>query len=194
MKTVVIAIVCCVGAFVGLQLHLGFDGGSDGSQKPKQTSAAAFPKTLARAVKGEAVPEAAAFRPAAEIHPAVVLDQTGKLHEWHDRLQQEWQADTVETTELVLVLGDQKQTFLGKTHYVNAPGIRRYRYDLKAWLIEAKTGRTLASRTFTSEARATEAGERYATTELGDPVAWGPVGQWLRDATAAYAEQFGDGN
>src|SRR5947209_12694015 len=71
-----------------------------------------FPEALAVVCCGTAVPQAAAFNKTAETHPAVVLKPNGTLHKWQDRLQPGWQAESVEETELVIILPPQVKTLI----------------------------------------------------------------------------------
>jgi hypothetical protein len=192
MKTMALCVVCALGAFAAMHFHLvgdfGFGEGYSGNGD-KPVAEADFPEDLAPAARGEAVPKAAAFKKRAETHPAVVLDRRGRLHAWHQRLQPGWVADSVETTEVVLVVSTQRKTLLQvQTYASGAPPVRRYRYDLDAWLMEAKTGKEIASKRFSSIARPIMPRELWQLTELGDPVAWAEVSQWMREVLADYLE------
>jgi hypothetical protein len=192
MKVMALCLVCAVGAFAVMTLHLTGQLGSADEYAPelveKQAApAAAFPDVLAPAAKGEAIPQAAEFHPRAPEHPAVVLDRHGRLHPWYKRLQPDWQAETVEATEVVVVLAPQVKTLLQIQTYPNgAPPVRRYRYDLDAWLVEAKTGKQIASKRFTTTARPIRPVEPWELTELGDPVEWAVVSEWMRDELSDY--------
>jgi hypothetical protein len=121
----------------------------------------------------------------------VVLNRSGRLHEWNDRMLTDWQADSVEATELALVVGPQKRTLLQIQYYPSgAPPVRRYRYDVDVWLVEAKTGKELASKRFTTEARPIRPLEVWDLTELGEPVEPAVVMDWMQARAAAYAEQI----
>jgi hypothetical protein len=196
MKTAAVCVVCAAGAFFAMHLHLsGQLGGADeaaekADEKKEQFPPTKFPLDLAPAARGEPAPRAAAFTQKYDTHPTAVLTVSGRLHEWHSRLQPDWQADSVETTELVLVVAPQKKTLLQIVPYGGgAPPVRRYRHDLDVWLVEARTGQQIASRRFWTEARPCMPQERWELTELGDPVECAPVLEWLREQVANYAER-----
>jgi hypothetical protein len=195
MKTALVCVVCALGAFAGMHFYLSDQGGAapeapaEAPHKEAAAPPARFPQDLAPAARGEAVPRAAAFNASSETHPCAVLNRNGKLHEWHQRLQPDWQADSVETTELVIVVGTQLKTLLQIQTYPNgAPPVRRYRYDLDVWLVEAKTGKTIASKRFTSIARPIMPRELWELTELGDPVDWSTVSSWVREQAGNQAQ------
>lgn len=193
MKTAGLCVVCAMGAFVVMHLQLSGQMGSDdpAADAKKAEPAAKFPDDLTPALRSEPVKQAAPFRPSSEAHPMVVLARSGKLHPWHEQQRPEWMAESVETTELVVVVGQQRKTLLQVQSYANgAPPIRRYRYDLDAWLVEAKTGKEIARKRFTTVARPIRPRELWELTELGDPVEWAPVGQWAREEATAHAEEL----
>jgi hypothetical protein len=199
MKTVAVCVVCALGAFFVMTLYLsGQLGGSDEpadeaavSKKQEPLPPTKFPHDLAPATRGEPVPRAADFKADSPDHPTAVLDRAGKLHEWHTRLHPDWQADSVEITELVLVVSKQRRTLLQVITYASgAPPVRRYQYDLDAWLVEAKTGREIDRKRFTTVARPIRPRELWDLTELGDPVEWATVDDWMRERAATYADRF----
>ena len=142
---------------------------------------AQFPKDLAPAARAEAVPAAAAYNSAAKIYRLAILKTNGTLYEdWQDKLKEEWQADSVENTSLVLVLGPQKKIFVEVVPYPNgAPPISRYKFELEASVIEAKTGKVLASRLFVNMPRKIHRVETWDTTALGSPVEFRTVFNWI---------------
>jgi hypothetical protein len=200
-KIVGVCVACAVGAFVVVQLYvgggLGFaDTAAEKLPVAEEPPAALFPEALVPATRGESVPQAAAFVPnAKEPHPTVILQRSGVLfEEWHTRLQPGWQAETVEMTELVLIVGPQKKSSLQVITYPNgAPPITRYRHDVDAWLVEAKTGKELARQRFTTIARAVRPVENWDLTELGQPVDLPEVSEWLKEQAAAYATRLVNG-
>jgi hypothetical protein len=190
MKIAIVCVVCAIGAFAVMHLHLSgqLGGGDDEPEvevKPPEKEKPVrhkFPDALAPAARGEPVPQAADFDKSSETHPAVVLDRDGRLHDWYKRLQPGWQSDAVEDTELIIVVGTQRKTMLQLITYPNgAPPVRRYRYDMDAWLVEAKTGKELGKKRFTTIARPIRPVENWDLTELGDPVEWASVSEWVRE-------------
>jgi hypothetical protein len=190
MKTFALCAVCGGLAFVAVQYQmtgqiLGLRLGEDAAQiAPPPPPKAVFPQALAALCRGKGVPQAAAFNKSSETHPAVVLKPSGTLHSWHKRLQPGWQAESVEETELVILVPPQKRTLLGVQTYSNgAPPIRRYQYDLDVRLLEARTGRLIAQKHFQNAARPIRPMEVWALTELGDPIAWLDVSRWMKAVT-----------
>jgi hypothetical protein len=189
MKTYLMcAIVTAVGFFAtGMQLGLfgnqrkltNFLPGED--TKPLVVKAK-FPQELAPAGKAQPVPVAAAYEPGDRPHKMVFLKPSGGLHAWHDSLSgyhEEWYADSVESTELVVVVGVGRKLEVSHHTYPNgAPPITRYQYDLEASLVEAKTGRVLAHRWFQNRPRGIRPTEAWELTAIGSPVSYQTVFRW----------------
>jgi len=190
MKTFALCAICGVFAFVAVQYQmtgslLGIPVAEAPAPPPPPPPAKLkFPEALAVLARGTGVPQAAAFSKNAETHPTVILKPNGALHPWQDRLQPGWQAESVEETELVVILPSQKRTLLQLATYANgAPPIRRFQYDLDARVLEARTGKTLGTRHFQTVARPLRPVETWALTELGDPVTCREVSHWLQELT-----------
>jgi hypothetical protein len=195
MKTFALCVVCSALAFVAVQYQMtglvfGVRLGEASLPPTPPPPKAKFPDTLAVVCRGKGVPQAAPFNKNTEVHPAVVLKPTGKLHKWNERLQAGWQAESVEETELVVVVPPQKRTLLGVQTYPNgAPPIRRFQYDLDVRVLEARTGRLVAYKHFQTVARPIMRVETWALTELGDPVAWRDVYRWVQSLTSGQAAE-----
>lgn len=137
-----------------------------------------FPADLAPAARGLAAPQAAAFNAKASTHKITILDTTGALHAWQEYLAEEWQAERVEETELVLVVGPQRKTFVDTVHFAQGPPVSRYKHEVEASVVEAKTGKVLANRVFVNMPRAIKNVEAWELTALGRPVPFTTVFQW----------------
>jgi hypothetical protein len=193
MKTAILCVVCGTLTFlVMLGVQLGteqpppFEQENSVADATKKT--ARFPEDLARAVRGAPIPEAAAFAKSTDPHPTAVLDRSGKLHPWHERQPTGWRAESVEATELILILGQERRTQVQLITYSNgAPPVRRYRYELDARVVQARTGKTVAGKRFVSEARPIRSMEQWELTELGDPIECADVNQWLRETATRIA-------
>ena len=188
-----IYMTCIVLSGLGLfaaGMQLGFFGGPNAEipeepeviveQKPA-TPRAVFPKDLAPAAKTQPVAVAASFEPGDRAHKIVFFDTNGKLHPWHaghEGYNEEWYTERVEETELVVVVGGQRKISLGEHHYVRAPSITRYQYELEAAIIEAKTGQVLANRKFQNIPRQVRQNETFSTTAVGAPVSYHTVFRW----------------
>jgi hypothetical protein len=124
---------------------------------------------------------AAPFKKGNEPHPAVSLQPNGTLHQWTERLQSGWQAESVEEAELVVVLPNQKKTLLQVAPFSNGVAKRRFKFDLDVRVLEAKTGKLVAFRHFENVARPFMHMEAGGLTELGDPVQFRDVYRWVQN-------------
>lgn len=160
---------------------------TQGHKTTKAPAKARFPQDLTPATRAEPVPRAAAFDPKAKTHRVVVLKTTGVLYQdWQDKLKEAWQADSVESTELVLVVGPQRKIFVDVIPYPKpAPPITRYKFEVEVSIVEAKTGNPLAFRKFINMPRNIQRIETWNTTALGSPVEFRTVFYWL--AASAHA-------
>src|SRR5262249_36290583 len=100
---------------------------SEPKKEEKKRQRARFPQDLAPAARAEPVPQAAAYDPSAKLNRMVILKTTGALfQDWQEKLREEWQAESVEDTALVIVVGPQKKIFLERIPYPGgAPPIDR---------------------------------------------------------------------
>jgi hypothetical protein len=194
MKVFAICAVVCGGVFLLGMLQLGVlktgfgrsSAASEGADSEKKAPAKAkFPDELAPAARAKAVAKAAPFKAGSTPHKLVVMTPTGELHSWHESLPDDWQADTVEETELVVVVAKQKRTLLSHVPRVligtntPAPPMDRVRYDVEVSVVEAKTGIVVDNRVFRNEPRQYRSPEPYATTTIGRTVEWGTIYRWV---------------
>jgi hypothetical protein len=195
MKTLALCAICGGLAFVAVQYHmtghlLGVYGSEPPPPPPPPPPKLKFPEDLAVLCRGTPVPQAAAFNPNNDTHPTILFKPNGTVHGWHERLQPGWQAESVEETELVVIIPPPTRTLLQTVNYANgAPSIRRYQYDLDVRVLEARTGRALGHKHFQTVARPVRPVETWALTELGDPVAWRDVFHWLKGLIAHYGRR-----
>jgi hypothetical protein len=196
MKTFALCAICGGLAFVAVQYQmtgtlLGFHVGAEAAlPPPPPPPKLTFPDALAIVCRGAAVPQAAAFKKGAETHPTLILKPSGKLHPWQERLHADWKAESVEETELILIVPAQQRTLLQLVTYPNgAPSIRRYQYDLDVRALEARTGKPRGHKHFQTSARAVRPQESWALTELGDPVTFRDVYHWLQALPAISKER-----
>lgn len=171
-----------VGFYTGLLPGQG-NPGAPKADKPRSR----FPQDLAPAAQGLPVPQAAGCDGSAKQIRMAILRPNGTLHPWHDKLPEEWQAETVEGTHFVLVVGGQHKTHLSTQRYPNgAPPVARYQFELEASVVEAKTGKVLAYRHFLNVPRPVRNLEIWELTTIGEPVAFQTVFNWF--ASLARAE------
>jgi len=136
-------------------------------EKPK----ARFPQDLAPAARAQAVSQAADLDTSGKPIRMVIMETNGALHPWQEKIPEEWLADSVEATQVVVVVGGQKKTLLSTPENPNgAPAVARFQYVLEASIVEAKTGTVLANRLFQNTPR--------LWTTLGEPVTFLTVFNW----------------
>jgi hypothetical protein len=204
MKPYAIALVVGGLAFAFMSYQLDWIGSpsSDEDQpaaetKPEPVAAKQqkkklrFPYDLGPAARAMPVPDAALFTPEARTYPLVFLKANGALvQNWQDKLPEGWGAETVEETQLVVVLGPHKKIFVDHTPYPGgAPPIDRYRWELELSVVEPRTGKVLTNRTFANIPRALKHVEAWELTEIGTPIAYKTVFTWVAsNARAGFPE------
>jgi hypothetical protein len=144
---------------------------SDSAPVEVDTPVAHFPEDLAPAAKAQPVPAAAEYKPTNEPHLMAFMRVNGTLHPWQERLREDWKAESVRETELVVVVGTPLKRFINRIDYPNgAPPIDRYVFELEISVIEAKTGKILHNRFFRNVPRQVERMEAWETTTIGRTV------------------------
>lgn len=195
MKTAVAFVMTSAAAF----LFMGFQTGLFGpartdlddaeavavrkANEEKPAARSQFPQDLAPAARAQAVPTAAAFEVADKPHRIVFLKPNGAPHAWHAKAidyGEEWAGTSVENTELVVVVSPDVRTVVEHCTFVNGPPIDREKWELEASVVEAKTGKVLASRRFINMPREIQNREAYETTSLGRPVRFVTVFEWVQ--------------
>jgi len=193
MKALFICASLSAVVFVAMGMQLGMFGGNRRAsnetpetpvveKKPVAAPKAKFPDELAPSARGEPVAVAAAFEPGDRPHKLVFLRSSGEIHPWHEDhsgYHEDWWTMTVEKVELVVVIGASRRFALETIHYPNgAPPITRYRHDLEAAVVEAKTGQVLANIVFQNMPRQIKKLESWERTALGAPVSYHTVFHW----------------
>lgn len=140
---------------------------------------AKFPGDLAPAVRQQPVPQAAERNPKSKSNKMVVLKSTGAVHAWDEMIREDWKAETVEETDIVLVVQPQKKTFVNRIDYPGAPPIDRYQFDLEVYVVEAKTGTVLAVKHFRQMPRQIRQVEEHDLTIIGSPIPFRTVFAWM---------------
>ncbi|MCI0681244.1 MAG: hypothetical protein L0Y71_04000 [Gemmataceae bacterium] len=196
MKPYVICAVFCTIGFFAMGMQLGLFGNQRPVEEGETEQAAAeeepilltrakFPDELAPALKGEPVAIAAAFEAGNRPHKMAFLTPKGETHRWHQDhagYHEEWHTDRVEEAELVVVVGGSRKYAVQVVGYANgAPPITRYKYELEASLVEAKTGTVLAYRPFHNLPRQVRPREAWELTAIGAPVSYHTVFRWAAD-------------
>ncbi len=134
---------------------------------------------------GGANVNAANYKGHDKIHPIVLLNTFGDLHEWSDDLPDDWWANSENEIELVACLSAQTLVRVETCTYIltSFTTINRNVWQVSAKLSEARTGKILASKTFQgSSPRPCGKEERTSTMEInGEYVPFGDVINWLED-------------
>lgn len=192
MKTFIGCMMAATAAFLFMGLQTGLFGPPRSSGESREVEAVAkkpttprakFPEDLAPAARAQPVAVAAMFTPNSEKpHKMVFLKVNGAPHDWQKDAgdyHEEWIATNVEETELVVVVSGQTRSVIDRISFVNGPPIERERWELEASVVEAKTGKVLATRRFVNLPREIRQMEAYETTSLGAPVKYLTVFNWV---------------
>jgi WD40 repeat protein len=118
-------------------------------------------------ISGQGVPEAAVYNPDGPgPHPMILMTTSGTayvekleetsiggfsyetLNDWNELLPFGWSPSVISETELVVLIGPEREINLGSQSYTIGPSITAYRYETDLELREARTGQTLATYTF----------------------------------------------
>src|SRR5712664_3560 len=141
MKIFACCAVGCVLIFLAMGYQAGLFDDTLESLSPSSSSAprepaknkgprALYPDALAEAYRGKGAPQAAEFQKSRGPHRLAFLDTQGRVHEWQEKLPDDWQGDSVEGTELVIVCSKNSKLMIQHITYPGAPAISRYRYDM----------------------------------------------------------------
>ena len=144
---------------------------------------AALTAALAPACARQAVPGAAAVSTSG--NHLVVLDVTGKEHGWTGFPPLTWRPPDLGDAELVACVGPETPAVLQVCPYSNGPSITRYEAKRAVTVVEAASGKIVATFTVTEEPRSCGATEKKDVTELRATVGWPNVEQHL----AAHVER-----
>lgn len=196
MKPYLICAFFCTIGFFAMGMQLGLFGNQQAEtyddepdvveeEKPAPPKRAKFPDELAPAARTHPVPIAANFVVSNEPHKIVFMRPNGALHPWHEdhvAYHEDWYTERVEEAELIVVVGNASKHQVEVVHYANnAPSITRYRYQLDASIIEAKTGNVLTYRSFHNIPRPARPREAWELTAIGAPVSYHTVFRWAAD-------------
>jgi hypothetical protein len=154
----------------------------DNGEVRSSAARAKFPEDLAPAARAQPVAAAAAFAIANKAHKLAFLHPNGVLHKWHKDAvdhSESWAATNVEETELVIVVTPQTKITIDRARLRNGSLVDRNRFDLDASVIEAKTGKLLATRIFVNMPPTIARNEQFEATAVGAPVRYGTVFNWV---------------
>jgi hypothetical protein len=163
-----LAAISVVALVVG-GLHFGIQAAYQ-SQRPSAELTAA----LAPACSGAAVPGAGTVEaPGTTSNHLVLLSTDGTEHPWTGYPPMAWRPLTLDDAEFVACVSPET-TYrqIEVCSYTNGPAITRYSANRDVKVVEAATGRTVASYTMTDNPRACGQTEQRDVTELRGDVGW----------------------
>ncbi len=163
-----LAAISVVALVVG-GLHFGIQAAYQ-SQRPGAELTAA----LAPACSGVAVAGAGAVAaPGTAANHLVVLSSDGTEHAWTGYPPMAWRPLTLDDAEFVACISPETTyTQIQVCSYSNGPAITRYSANRDVKVVEAATGRTIASFTLSDNPRACGQTEKRDLTELRGDVGW----------------------
>ncbi len=151
-------------------------------QKKETLPATRFPEDLVSLARAQAVPHTADYKAGSGPHKMAFLKVNGTLHPWqesHLGYNEDWCAERVEEIALAVIVGTQRKTFIQRVTFAQGPPVDRFKWELEASVVEAKTGRVLANRTFVNQPRGIRRLEDYGLTVIGQPVHYRVVFAWV---------------
>ena len=161
--------ICISGFALIFLLTTGCNAGPNPLASPTSTpDIPSIVSALSPVVSGQGVPDAAAYDPNKPgPHHVVLLATSGEAYngctyydfsqdgncitddDWNNLLPSDWLPSSVSETELVALIGPEREINLGSQAYDIGPDITAYRYEVDMEIREARTGQTLATFTFT---------------------------------------------
>lgn len=151
------------------------------AQAKKKERPAPFPDALVDACRGRPVPQAGEYKPGPGPFRVVFFDTQHAVHDWQEKIDEEWAAESVETTQLIVVVGKNYKTPIERIDYPNnAPPVTRWKFDMDVYVVAARTGEVLTKKRFISMPREISDLEDWDLTGLGGPVSLPIVFDWLR--------------
>lgn len=140
--------------------------------------------TVGRACRGQAVPEAGAYRGQGPFHLVLARDN-GRPMPWSAR-NARWRAEEVADTELVACIAEQSN-LIETCPYWNGPDISRYETVMTVRLVTARQGRPVTTFQITAQPRQCRSTEYMSTVRLDGVVTFQQLSQRLGLASLAPA-------
>ncbi len=154
-------------------------------ERPVEEPTAVWSDSLAPATTLEPVEGAAQWpRQADQIPRIAILDQEGKLHPWHASLPDDWRAESVAETDLVLMLSQPEKPHTSEIVFPS-PGEHR----LSAYLIEARVGKVLKSLRFVGKPLSVVGKESSETNEAVEAIPFDQVVHWVKQEIRAIVRE-----
>ncbi|MEX2162447.1 MAG: hypothetical protein WD751_11115 [Anaerolineales bacterium] len=150
---------------------------STGPSDPRQNLYSA----LAPVCAGGSSPGSAAYDGSGP-HPIVLASIEGEISGWSNHIPENWLPVSAQEAQLVVCL-EWQDTILEECEFITGPNITRYRADLLARILEARTGREVASQRFQgANARQCRSSEENETRILyGTRPSYRDIEGWLSE-------------
>jgi WD40 repeat protein len=121
---------------------------------PTPTPASVIPaiaSAIFPVVSGTGVPDAAPYNPDDPgPYRVILLATSGAAYaDWNERLPDDWSPPLMSETELVVLIGPEREIPVDRQSYSTGPDITAYQFAADIELREARTGRTVAAATLT---------------------------------------------
>ncbi|MBN1449901.1 MAG: WD40 repeat domain-containing protein [Anaerolineales bacterium] len=155
------------------------------SPESSPTPASSIGWSLAPVASGQGVEEAAVFDPDKDApYRFLILDTSGEIHPWNVQLPSTWKPGLVSDTELVIVIAEQLKP-LNSQQYTDGGTITRYQHVVTATIREARTGFTVAEKSFIGAEPGPFPSTRFTQTQLvGTRIDFQDLSEWLNTEAA----------
>jgi hypothetical protein len=186
-------IVCCIAIFVMAC------GGGDGNGASEEGQTRATSYVVGPICQGTPLPEAPSYTQTSGVHPLVILElgnegdyQYGFIDPNAYSLPDGWDGDYVEEVELVVCVDQEEHALVEECPYTFDDGsgtavLSRYSTEVTFRLLEAQTGREIASDTLFSMPRECQETEEFVEGSEGASV-YGQVYEDLENWLRPYVE------
>jgi len=131
----------------------------------------------------EGVLDSAVYTSGSEFYPVIILSENGMAHSWQRSLPDEFKPLAIQSTQLVVCVGEEKELKIETCKYTPPPDIDRYLYQVTVKLVEARTGRTVVIKEIRGNPpRECRQSESISTVRLdGEQVTYGQFETWLME-------------
>ena len=145
---------------------------------------------MATVCQGNGVPQAAAYVSGHSPHPIVLINESNetgtKANGWPSQLPHAWRPSQIDSTELVVCVGEKQEEIYQTCPYEDGRSVIRYQSTREVMLVEARTGKVITSETFRGNpAHACDKvvgfkPEEMAIGHYGTPVSLSQIVSWLK--------------
>lgn len=193
-RKVRLLIVCCIAIVI---MACGGGGDGNGASEEGQTRATSY--VVGPVCQGTPLPEAPSYTQTSGTHPLVILElgsdgnyQYGFIDPDAYSLPESWDGDYVEEVELVVCVDQEENTLIEECPYTFEDGsgsavLSRYATEVTFRLVEAQTGREIATDTLLGMPRECRDTEEFVEGSEGTSV-YGQVYEDLESWLRPYVE------